>query len=70
MRAERTLRDMEQRLGLVARYGGIDPVIDSLLQDVHHLRRINANALQNAEISRVLARLGDNLKVIAGDRSS
>lgn len=69
VRAERTLRDMEQRLGLVTRYGRIDPLIDSMLSDVHHLRRINSNVLHNPEISRVLIRLGENLKVIANGRS-
>lgn len=69
VRAERTMRDMEQRLKLVARYGGIDPLIDSMLDDVHYLRRINTNVLHNPEISRVLTRLGDNIKAIAGGRS-
>lgn len=69
VRAEHTLRDMEQRLGLVARYGGIDPMIDSMRGDVHRLRLINANQLHNPEISRVLARLDDNLRAIANGRS-
>ena len=69
VRAEHTLRDMEQRLGLVARYGGIDPMIDSMRGDVHRLRLINANQLHNPEISRVLARLDDNLRAIADGRS-
>ena len=69
VRAEHTLRDMEQRMGLVARYGKIDPLIDSMLGDVHRLRLINSNLLHNAEISRVLARLDDNLKIIAGGRT-
>lgn len=69
VRAEHTLRDMEQRLGLVARYGKIDPLIDLMLSDVHHLRMINSNLLHNPEISRVLARLGENLKAIAGGRT-
>ena len=68
VRAEHTLRDMEQRLGLVARYGGIDPMIDSMRDDVHRLRLINANQLHNPEISRVLARLDDNLRAIADGR--
>lgn len=69
VRAEHTLRDMEQRLGLVARYGGIDSKIDSMRGDVHRLRLINANQLHNPEISRVLARLDDNLRAIADGRS-
>ena len=70
VRAEHALRDMEQRLGLVARYGKIDPLVGSMLEDVHRLRLINSNQLHNPEISRVLARLVNNLKEIAGDRSS
>lgn len=69
VRAEHTLRDMEQRLGLVARYGKIDPLIDSMLSDVHRLRLINSNQLHNPEFSRVLARLDENLKAIAGGRT-
>lgn len=69
VRAEHTLRDMEERLGLVARYGKIDPSIDSMLADVHTLRMINSNQLHNAEISRLLARLDTNIKVIAGART-
>ncbi len=70
VRAEHTLRDMEQRLGLVARYGKIDPLIDSMLGDVgHRLRIINSNQLHNPEISRTLARLDENLKAIASGRT-
>ena len=69
VRAEHTLRDMEQRLGLVARYGRIDPMIDSMLSDVHRLRLINSNQLHNPEISRVLARVDENLMAIAGGRT-
>lgn len=69
VRAEHALRDMEQRLGLVARYGKIDPNIDIMLSDVHRLRLINANQLHNAEISRILARLDANIKAIASGRS-
>ena len=69
VRAEHTLRDMEQRLGLVARYGRIDPMIDSMLSDVHRLRLSHSNQLHHPEISRVLARLDENLKAIAGGRT-
>lgn len=69
VRAEHTLRDMEQRLGLVARYGKIDPLIDSMLGDAHRLRIINSNQLHNPEISRTLARLDENLKAIASGRT-
>lgn len=70
VRAEHALRDMEQRLGLVARYGKIDPLIDSMQEDIHRLRLINSNLLHNPEISRLLTRLVENLKVIAGDRTT
>ena len=69
VRAEHTLRDMEQKLGLVTRYGKIDPMVDSMLNDVHRLRLINSNQLHNPEISRVLTRLDENLKEIASGRT-
>lgn len=69
VRAEHTLRDMEKKLGLVSRYGKIDSLVGSMLDDVHRLRIINSNLLHNHEISKLLARLDKNLKTIADDRS-
>lgn len=69
VRAEHTLRDMEKKLGLVSRYGKIDSLVGSMLDDVHRLRIINSNLLHNPEISKLLARLDKNLKTIADDRS-
>ena len=40
-----------------------------MLSDVHRLRLINSNQPHNPEISRVLARLDENLKAIAGGRT-
>ncbi len=69
VRAEHALREMEQRLGLVARYGKVDALVDSMLDDVRRLRIVNSNQLRNPEFSRVLARLDENLKAIAGGRT-
>ena len=69
VRAEHTLRDMEKKLGLVSRYGKIDSIVSSMLDDVHRLRIINSNLLHNSEISKLLARLDKNLKTIADERS-
>ncbi len=69
VRAEHTLRDMEKKLGLVSRYGKIDSIVSSMLDDVHRLRIINLNLLHNSEISKLLARLDKNLKTIADERS-
>lgn len=69
VRAEHTMRDMEKKLGLVSKYGKIDLVIESMLDDVHRLRLINSNLIHNPEISKLLSRLDKNLKTIADNRS-
>lgn len=69
VRAERALREMEEKLGLVARYGRSAVDTDQMLADLHKLRIINANQLHNEEISRLLARLTESVKALAGSQS-
>lgn len=67
VRAEHTLREMEKKLGLVSKYGNVELVIKSMINDVHHLSTINSSLMNNPEISELISRLNRNLKKIAGD---
>lgn len=64
VRAERALRDMEEKLGLVARYGSSHVDTDQMLNDLHTLKMINSNQLHNDEISRLLTRLTNSVKAL------
>ena len=66
VRAEHTLRQVEDKLGLVARYGQIDQHIEALSADLKALGRINANYMQNSEVSRLVARMGEHIREITG----
>lgn len=66
VRAEHTLSALEEKLGLVARYGQIDQHIDALAADIKALSRINANYMQNPEISRLTARMSEHVRAIQG----
>lgn len=67
VRAERALREMEEKLGLVARYGRIQVDTKQMLSDLHALKLINSNQFHNDEISRLLNRLTSQVKAL--DRS-
>lgn len=66
VRAEHTLRGTEEKLGLVARYGQIDQHIEALAADLKALGRINANYMQNPEISRLVARMVEHIRAMTG----
>lgn len=66
VRAEHTLTDLEEKLHLVSRYGNMDQHIDALASEVKMLSRINANYMQNAEISKILARMSEHIHAITG----
>lgn len=69
VRAERALREMEEKLGLVARYGRTEVNTDQMLADLHTLKMINSNQLHNEEISRLLTRLTQSVKALARSQS-
>ena len=69
VRAERALREMEEKLGLVARYGRTEVNTDQMLADLHTLKMINSNQLHNEEISRLLTRLTQSVKALACSQS-
>lgn len=66
VRAEHILTDTEQKLHLVSRYGQIDQHIDALAAEVRLLSHINANYMQNAEISKILARMSEHVRAMTG----
>ena len=60
-RAEHTLRDMEDRLGLVARYGGTERCAEELMHEVERLRALNAGTLHSSEAEGIASRMASLL---------
>ena len=56
-RAEHTLHEMEQNLGLVARYGDTEQCADALWQEVGRLQALNADKLHSSEAEEILSRM-------------
>ena len=61
-RAEHTLRDMENRLGLVARYGGTERCAEELMHEVERLRALNAGTLHSSEAEGIASRMASLLE--------
>lgn len=61
-RAEHTLRDMENRLGLVARYGGTERCAEELMHEVERLRALNAGTLHSSEAEGIASRMSSLLE--------
>ena len=61
-RAEHTLRDMEDRLGLVARYGGTERCAEELMHEVERLRALNAGTLHSSEAEGIASRMSSLLE--------
>ena len=55
-RAEHALREMEEKLGLVARYGGTERCAEELMQEVERLRALNADTLHSSEAEAFASR--------------
>lgn len=56
-RAEHALREMEEKLGLVDRYGGTERCAEELLQQVTALCALNADKLHSREAEDILSRM-------------
>lgn len=56
-RAEHALREMEEKLGLVARYGGTERCAEELMQEVERLRALNADTLHSSEAEAIASRM-------------
>ena len=56
-RAEYALREMEEKLGLVARYGGTERCAEELMREVERLRALNADTLHSSEAEEIASRM-------------
>ena len=56
-RAEHALREMEDKLGLVARYGGTERCAEELMREVERLRALNADTLHSSEAEAIASRM-------------
>ena len=56
-RAEHALHEMEDKLGLVARYGDTERCAEELRSEVEHLRTLNAEQLHSAEADTIVSRM-------------
>lgn len=56
-RAEHTLDGMEQKLGLVERFGATEKCAADLVQEVEALRALNAGRLHSSEVDGIAARM-------------
>ncbi len=61
-RAEHALREMEEKLGLVARYGGTERCAEELMQEVERLRALNAGTLHSSEAEGIASRMASLLE--------
>lgn len=60
-RAEHALRKMEDKLGLVARYGGTERCAEELMREVERLRALNADTLHSSEAEEIASRMASLL---------
>ncbi len=60
-RAEHALREMEEKLGLVARYGGTERYAEELMREVERLRALNADTLHSSEAEEIASRMASLL---------
>lgn len=66
VRAEHTLRDMEEKLGLVARYGRIESHLEEIKSDLREIHLININKYRNQDLARLVQHMDVSLKAISG----
>ena len=60
-RAEHALREMEDKLGLVARYGGTERCAEELMREVERLRALNADTLHSSVAEAIASRMASLL---------
>ena len=60
-RAEHALREMEEKLGLVARYGGTERCAEELMREVERLRALNADTPHSSEAEEIASRMASLL---------
>ncbi len=66
IRAEHTLRDLEDKLGLVARYGKIDVHAQAIAKDLQIAIDINRTKYRNVDLQATLGRMEEHVRAITG----
>lgn len=66
VRAEHTLTDLEEKLGLVSRYGKIESQVEALTQDLQTLSALNHTQYRNSEMAQLISHMEHSLQTIAG----
>lgn len=66
VRAEHTLREMEEKLGLVARYGRIEANAQSLATDLREIHLININKYRNQDLARLISHMEQCIRAMSG----
>lgn len=66
VRAEHTLREMEEKLGLVARYGRIESHISQLQSDLKEIHLLNVNKYRSQDLVRLVQSMDNAIKAISG----
>lgn len=66
VRAEHTLREMEEKLSLVARYGRIESHVEQIIADVREIHQINCAKYRNKELVRLVSDMEENLAALSG----
>ena len=56
-RAEHALHEMEDRLGLVVRYGDTERCAEALQQEVDRLQTLNADTLHDDAVGEIVSRM-------------
>lgn len=66
IRAEHTLRDLEEKLGLVSRYGQIDLHMQEIEKNLKIAIDINRTKYRNVDLQATLGRMEEHVKAIIG----
>lgn len=66
VRAEHILREMEEKLGFVARYGHIEAKLEQISSDLREIHLINCNRYRNQDLARLVQDMDACLKAISG----
>lgn len=66
VRAEHTLRELEEKLGLVARYGRIELHARALAEDIKLASSINRAKYRNVDLQTALDRMETHISEITG----
>jgi predicted DNA-binding protein YlxM (UPF0122 family) len=66
VRAEHTLRNMEEKLGLVARYARLESRMEAFENDLSQIDYLNRTHCHSPELAQVVARMQSTLTAMNG----